>query len=352
MLKGCRTPIPNFKKATSGCWKSGSLLECVAIDDENADVRSYSFKDPAGGGFNHKAGQHISLLLPLEGGDEYRTFTIASSPTMPDEISLTIKTNRPNGATAWMRDNVKIGTNLTAVGPTGQFNIADNPCEDLLLISAGSGITPMMSMLRWLYNRRDDIKITFVHYAKTSDEYLFSEELSNINDDYSALNLYQISTHRDDGPISGLPTASQLKSIIEISDQTVFCCGPAGFMDVIKTVMLDSGLDEAQYHQESFGVDKVDNAPQEIDENAETVTVRFKDKIFEAAKGANLLNVLKQNKFVIPTGCKSGMCGTCQMKLESGSVKMNQLGGLSDGQIGDGYILACCSTLENNLTIS
>ena len=106
-----------------------------------------------------------------------------------------------------------------------------------------------------------------------------------------------------------------------------------------------------QYHQESFGSDAKESLSPVIDENAETVTVKFKDKVFNAKRGETLLSALKKNKIVVPTGCQSGMCGTCQMKLISGTVDMNHSGGLSDQQVEAGNILACCSTLTENVSI-
>lgn len=352
MKIGTREPLPFIARTTSGNWKSGSPIECIQVIDENEDVRSYRFKDPSGAGFNFKAGQHISILLPLDDGDDYRTFTICSSPTRPDEITLTVKTNRPDGATAWMRKNIVVGSTLTAVGPTGQFNIADNPCEKLLLISAGSGITPMMSMIRWLSDRKDDLDITFIHYAKNSDEYLFSSELKEIAELYTSLKYYQISTHREEGEIHGLPNIEQISGVVNISDHELFCCGPSGFMEVIKTIALEAGLNSDHYHQESFGNSKIVPSDLPVIEGSGTATIHYKGRSFEAEYGSNLLTALKQNKFVIPTGCRSGMCGTCQMKLEHGTVDMNQQGGLNDKQIEYGYILACCSTITGDLTVS
>jgi ferredoxin-NADP reductase len=351
MKTGTRTPLPDFKRKTKGFWKTGELLECTNITAENTNVNSYSFKDPYGKGFQFKPGQHISIRLPLERGDEYRTFTICSTPTRSDEITITVKTNRPNGATAWMHDNIKIGSKYSAAGPIGLFNLVDYPCEKLLLISAGSGITPMMSMVRWLSDRLDDIDVTFIHYAKNSSEYLFSDELSNITGRYSALKYHQISTHKEDGKIYGLPSQEQISSLINIEDHQVFCCGPSGFMDVIKDILIKNGLSLDHYHQESFGSNVLEISSPMVDKNAKTVTIKFKDTVFVAKRGETLLSALKKNQIVVPTGCQSGMCGTCQMKLINGTVDMNQRGGLSDQQVEAGIILACCSTLTGNVSI-
>lgn len=345
MMKNSRTPIPKFSRKTAGYWQSGSLIECCEIHDELTDVRSYHFKDPAGGGFKFKAGQHISILLTLDLGDEYRTFTIASSPTRVDTLTLTVKTNRPDGATAWMRDHIKIGTQIIASGPAGQFNIADNPCEKILLISAGSGITPMMSMVRWLTDRGDDIEITFIHYAKNSDQYLFSDELKAMK--HPSLKIHQISTERADSEINGFPTSEQISPLVDFKDVRVFCCGPSGFMEKIKSITQTC----IRYHQESFGTENIDLQKEQIDENAENLTINWYGRMIAAKKGANLLNILRQNKIIIPTGCQSGMCGTCQLKIKDGIVDMDHQGGLSDAQEKDGMILACCSTLKTDLII-
>lgn len=349
MKIGIRTPLPEFISTSKGRWQSGELLICTAVIAENIDVNSYRFETANGTGFDFKPGQHISIRLPLTGGDEYRTFTICSSPTHCDEITLTVKTNRTDGATAWMRDNIKVGSTLYAVGPTGLFNLVDHPCEKLLLISAGSGITPMMSMLRWLSDRQDDIDVTFIHYAKNKNEYLFSEELAIIAKEYSAVKVYQISTHAKDAEIYGLPSRSQIATLIDITEHQVFCCGPSGFMETIKKIILKEGLNPDHYHQESFGADIIE--PDLVDENAETVIIKFNDKTYDAKHGETLLSVLRKNKIIVPSGCKSGMCGTCQMKLISGKVNMNHRGGISERQIEEGYILSCCSLLTENISI-
>ncbi|MDG1707324.1 MAG: 2Fe-2S iron-sulfur cluster-binding protein, partial [Emcibacteraceae bacterium] len=148
-----------------------------------------------------------------------------------------------------------------------------------------------------------------------------------------------------------LPSQEQIASLIDIDDHQVFCCGPSGFMDAIKDILFNAGLITDHYHQESFGSDTIKTPSPLVDNNAETVTVKFKDKTFDAKRGETLLSALKQNKIVVPTGCQSGMCGTCQMKLISGTVDMNQQGGLSDQQVDAGIILACCSTLTENVSI-
>jgi len=364
---GSRTPVPVFKRKSKGYWKSGSLLECSSVHDENADVRSYNFIDPQGGGFKFKPGQHISLLLSLKDGEAYRTFTIASSPSRPDSITLTVKKNRPDHGTDWMRRKIQPGTQLQAVGPVGHFNLIDNPCDKLLLISAGVGITPMVSMLRWLADREEAIDITFIHYASNPAEFLFSDELRDLDARMPKLRLHQISTQLPKGGkgdhLAGRLSRQQILALTALGDRQIFCCGPIGFMAKVKAIVQEEDVDLACYHQESFGAEGLEDETalqpalltsvhEDEDVEAAMVNVQYKGRRFEVKKGALLLDALRQNKFVVATGCKSGMCGTCQLKIQSGRVTMAHQGGLSEEEEKKGYVLACCSTVQTDLTIT
>ncbi|MGY0399409.1 MAG: flavin reductase family protein [Ostreibacterium sp.] len=355
-----RIPLPQFKSAFQKQWRSGTTLKCMSIHDELENVRTYKFSDPAGGNFQFKAGQHISLALPLPNGKDFRTFTIASSPTQPDSVDLTVKTARPDGGTAWMHEHLKPGTELLAFGPIGHFCLQDNPCDKVVLISAGSGITPMISMLRWLSDRGDGIDITFLHYVQNPKELLFPKELRQLDCMLPNLHLYQIPTDVPVGKswtgLRGLVEKKQLTALLS-QNQTIFCCGPAGFMTQVRTILVAVDFNFDDYHEESFGVATAQtntdqpSAMTETLDSAESVVVNFEGKKIVAHHGQLLLDVLRQNKVVVPTGCKNGICGTCRLKKTHGDVHMQQQGGLHQNEEDQGFILACCSTLASDLSL-
>jgi len=357
---GSRVAVPFIARHTNGCWETGDVIECVSVVNERPDIKTFTFKDPAGRGFRFKPGQHISLLLPMNAGEDYRTFTIASAPTRPDTISVTVKKNRPDHGTDWMHNSISVGTQLIAHGPFGHFNLAEFPAEKLLLVSAGVGITPMMSMIRWLADREEAIDITFVHYASTKEGSLFSEELAEISDKLPNMKLRQILTREDDGTpgevLSGRPSKKQMEAFVDLSGVEIFCCGPNGFMDALRSIVEAATGSTGHYHQESFFTDNeaVAIAPlleqQEADQGV--VRVSYKGKEFDVSKGSLLLDALRKNKFVLPVGCKSGKCGTCRLKVDSGQVSMMHQGGLTGQEEKEGYVLACCSTVQSNLSIS
>jgi len=355
--KGSRVPLPKFVSTAQQRWQSGDMLECTVIHDELTDVRSYTFIDPTGACFKFKPGQHLSLALPLPGGDDFRAFTIASSPTRPHSIQITVKTTGAGGATAWMYKHLRPGVKLRAFGPTGHFSLQDYPTRKLMLISAGVGITPMMSMLRWLRDRRETVEIAFLHYVRNPAYLLFQDELAALNKELPNLHLYQIpsqvpSRERWQG-MSGRVNQLQLSALLA-PEQAVFCCGPTGFMQQVQSILAVQSISPNNYHQESFGApasERVETALPATRVSRQSVAIHFENQQIEAKCGERLLDALRRNKVVIPTGCQTGLCGTCRLKKTDGNVQMRHQGGLSNIEERQGYILACCSILETDLSL-
>ncbi|MGY0399759.1 MAG: Rieske 2Fe-2S domain-containing protein, partial [Ostreibacterium sp.] len=127
-------------------------LVCTMIIKETHNVRTYVFQIASGGWFNYKPGQFITLELPTSGEKTLRTYTLVSSPSRPMSISITIKVQSNSTGTRWIFDHVNVGDILKAYGPNGDFTFFNDPADKYLFISAGSGITPMISMTRWLYD--------------------------------------------------------------------------------------------------------------------------------------------------------------------------------------------------------
>jgi len=160
----------------------------------------------------------------------------------------------------------------------------------------------------------------------------------------------------------------QLMSVVS-EEQTVFCCGPAGFMTQVKRILSNNDFNLDRYHQESFGSPNTQTSIQtdtqtniqtsidnplsntEISDGAESVVVNFEEKDINAHQGQLLLDALRQNKVIIPTGCKNGICGTCRLKKSHGDVRMQHQDGLHKSEEDQGFILVCCSTLKSDLSL-
>lgn len=153
------------------------VLEVIGIIDETPDVKTFRFRSDNQTWFRYKPGQFITLELPVEGGSLLRTYTLSSSPSRPFSIAVTAKLQADSIGTRWMFDHLKVGDLVKAYGPAGTFSLHNYPSAKYLFISAGSGITPMMSMLRWLNDCSPQTDIAFVNSARRPEEIIFRKEL-------------------------------------------------------------------------------------------------------------------------------------------------------------------------------
>ncbi len=331
-------------------------LEVVSVADEAPEVKTFTFRSDAQTWFRYQPGQFITLELPV--GDEplMRTYTLSSTPSRPFSISVTVKAQPDSVGTRWMFDNLAPGSLLRAYGPAGQFTHFAHPASRYLFISAGSGITPMMSMLRWLSDCAPGTDVAFIHCARRPEDLIFRQELELLSHRMSALDLGFIveerahqrgwSGHRGQIDAARLPMLAP-----DFLDREVFCCGPDGFMRHVRSLLGDAGFDMAHYHQESFGL-PLESVPTEPVSEAEAemegqaaVPVRFADSDVTAdcQPGQTVLQAARAAGVRIPAACESGLCGTCKIMKISGRVEMEHNGGILDEEIEEGYILACCS---------
>jgi ferredoxin-NADP reductase len=148
-------------------WTDAEPLECVSLLPEAPNVMTFTFQSPSGALFNFEPGQFVTLALPLPGGVIHRTYTISSSPSRPTSLTVTVKAQPGSIGTRWMFDHLRPGMRIKASGPMGRFSMMQAPAAKYLFISAGSGITPMMSMTTWISTiPGTEPDIVFVNCAK------------------------------------------------------------------------------------------------------------------------------------------------------------------------------------------
>ncbi|MDC0739293.1 hybrid-cluster NAD(P)-dependent oxidoreductase [Cognatishimia sp. SS12] len=343
------------KTAELSIWSDTDLLECVSIIPEAPNVATFVFRAASGGLFNHNPGQFLTLEIPHPDGVVHRTYTISSSPSRPRSISITAKAQADSIGTRWMLDNLQPGMRLKAIGPGGSFSYIDHPGPKYLFISAGSGITPMMSMTTSMWDSGEALDIVFVNCARKPSEILFRDRLEHMASRTPGLKLRFIVEEEDPyQPWTGFQGRfNQLMLGLvapDYQDRTVFCCGPEPFMKSVREALAGFGFDMAQYHQESFSAPEPTAQPPVPDTHdssstgAVRVTFAASDVTVDSDGTETILSAARGAGLNIPSGCTFGVCGTCKTKKLSGEVHMVHNGGISQDDIDDDYILACCST--------
>jgi len=334
-------------------WTDAEELDCVTRMPEAPDVVTFSFQSPSGALFSHDPGQFVTLELPVPGGTIWRTCTISSSPSRPTVLTLTVKAQAGSIGTRWMLDHLHKGMRLRAKGPAGKFSIAQHPVGKYLFISAGSGITPMVAMTTWMYDSGHEPDIVFINAARRPSEIILRDRMELMASRIVGLDLKWVVEEADPfrpwtgykGRFNQIMLGLMAQDYLE---REVFCCGPEPFMRAVREALEGLGYDMSHYHQESFQAEP--EAAEEIPadmfpaaRNEAEVAFALSGLSIKCAETDTILAAAKSAGLVIASGCSMGICGTCKVRKTAGEVHMVHNGGITDEDIAEGFILACCS---------
>lgn len=334
------------------------VLLCTAIEDVTHDVRSFTFAIPGGVGLGFEPGQYVTLNLPVEGAYVERCYTISSAPTRPEELTITVKRVPDGPVSNWLHDHLSVGDTVFARGPFGVFSLAHHPAEHYLFLSAGSGITPTMSMLRTLADRGDNARVTFVHCARTPQDIIFRDELDRLAGhagiDLTVLCEDDAPQEVWDGARGRINPLALLTACPELLTTEIFTCGPPPFMAAVRELVDMLGVEPIRYHEESFligelGSDQDETTP--ASSVTHTVEFRRSGTTIECAESTPLLTAAAHAGLTLPSSCGEGVCGTCKLDLLDGDVDMQHAGGIRPREIAAGKFLPCCSTPCTDLVI-
>ncbi|MCC8400318.1 hybrid-cluster NAD(P)-dependent oxidoreductase [Paraburkholderia sp. MMS20-SJTN17] len=354
-----RVTQPSFWDALPARWNSDAddTLVCCQVRNETHDVKSFFFRAGSGRAFVFEPGQFITLELEINGETVNRCYTISSPPTRPHTISITVKRVPGGTVSNWLHDHLHAGMLVRVLGPAGEFTCARHPARKFLFLSAGSGITPLMSMSRAHHELGEDSDIVFVHSARTPDDIIFARELDLIAANQAhfrtAFVCERVGARTNWTGITGFLTLPLLRLIApDFLEREVFTCGPAPYMQAVRNLLDEGGFDRKHYHEESFSFETVSEAAAPV-ETATRFKVSFtrSHREIECGGAQHVLDAAKQAGVRLPASCTQGMCGTCKVKLVSGEVAMKHAGGIRQREIDQGMVLLCCSKPLTDLVI-
>ena len=233
------------------------LLECLSATQEAPDVMTFTFGSDKDNWFRYLPGQFVTLELPTAPEPVMRTYTLSSTPSRPFSVAVTVKAQKDSIGTRWMFEHLKPGMRVKAFGPLGDFSHIRHPGEKYLFVSAGSGVTPMMAMTRYMADTAPLSDITFINCSRSPADIIFRSELEYLARFMPNLNLGLIveGCGRTDlwSGLKGRIDKAKIGLLApDFMDRTIFCCGPEVFMDAVRSMLEAHGFDMKRYHQESF----------------------------------------------------------------------------------------------------
>jgi ferredoxin-NADP reductase len=346
-------------------WNSAEqkALQCCSVRVETHDVKTFIFRCADFSAISFEPGQFITVSPVIAGQSVARCYTVSSSPTRPFALSITVKRVPGGTVSNWLHDNLHAGDTLMACGPAGSFTPVGRPATKLLYLSAGSGVTPLMSMTRASFDMAARLDIVFVHSARTPIDIIFHDELNRMQASMPSLRVLNICEGRGvdtdwAGPVGRLDLALLIKLVPDFKEREVFTCGPQGYMDAVKSLLRQGSFDFRHYHQESFDIAVLDDGllieQASVFDQQEaffTITLSRSGKTFSMPSNQTVLAAAKKAGAIVPSSCSQGVCGTCKTALLQGTVEMNHNGGIRQREIDKGLRLLCCSKPTSDLVI-
>ena len=324
--------------------------------------------------FVYQPGQFINVQLTIDGKRINRSYTLASSPTRGDACELSIKREPMGLASRFIHDNLKVGDVLKVSGPSGKFIFTGENASGVVLIAGGVGITPVMSILRYLTDRAWIGDIHFLIVAKTEQDLIFRDEIRWLQSRHPNLHVCTTLTRPDS---SGMWTGDRGRATGELftrfvpnlTQLPVYLCGPNEMMDATTELLVGLGVPSHTIFTEAFAGRKsasADGANSDADTapaaasavatspvtpssmpmqhpTAGTTTIRFSRSSSSTQVDADttILEAAESVSVEIPYECRSGICGQCKIQLIEGNVLMDCEDALSASEKAMGLILAC-----------
>lgn len=295
----------------------------VEVADETEDTRTLTLR-PGRGWRDHRAGQFVRLGVPIDGQRHTRTYSISSAPARADGcITVTVKAIDGGRVSQHLARRVMVGQYLPLGEPQGEFVLPDAMPVHPLFITAGSGITPVMSMLRAYVGEYEVIPdVVHMHYAPHARAVIFGAELRRLNAGQRHYQLHEFHTQGGDPHFSG----EQLeRSCPDWREREVWACGPAALLDAVQAHWAQAGLSR-RLHLERFHAPV---APIPTDAvSAGKVVFRASQVEAQSDGCTSLLHLAEDAGLNPPHGCRMGICHGCNTILASGCVRDTRTGRL------------------------
>ena len=324
------------------------LLTCVEREDIAADFTTFWLESHQQSPLPpYLPGQHLPLQLEINGEFIARYYTLSSSPSRPGRYAISVKRIDDGRISNWLHQYFQVGDVLAADKPSGDFHLGIHT-DKLLLLSAGSGITPMLSMLRYLSDNDNIRDVVFYHQCSTEADIPSLQELHQLEKMHPSLDLRIVLSQprRDWQGESGRLSLSHLAMISDLDQRQVFVCGPNAFMDTAKKLLLKMGVSPARYHQEAFGPLGGSSTPKQ------SVKLNIDGHIFNGNNQQTLLEQAETAGVELNYSCRAGFCGACKVTLTSGQVEQPDVPALLPQERQQGKILACCCIPKTDLKIT
>jgi len=330
-------------------------LRVVEVIEETPTVRSYVLESAdVASPLHFCAGQHLTLLVRIDGVTHRRCYSFSTAPGSSVRPSITIRRTPGGLVSRHLHATLKAGDMLLATDPAGEFTLATDPAGSRLVafVAGGVGVTPLVSLVECLLREEPASRAILLCGNRSEDEIIFRGRIAELESAYAPRLLVQ---HALDTPPAGWPgIAGSLdgRRVLEaLGDAAVddwFVCGPEPMMHSVREALVGAGVAPDSIRSERFAYAKSARALPAL---AARITFAASGRHVTAQPGQTILQAGIAAGLELPHSCTMGGCGACRIRKSSGKVVASEPNCLTDREREDGYILACCSYADGDLTI-
>jgi ferredoxin-NADP reductase len=329
------------------------LLRLVRITPQTPDARTLRFTVPGRQTIDARPGQFLTFSFLFDGKKETRCYSICSSPTRAGYVEITPKRVANGRVSVFLNDRAEVGMTVEAAGPFGHFCLDATNDRSIVLLAAGSGITPMMAMLRYIDDLGLDTEVTLLYCVRTSKDIIFRDELEDLRSRVKHFRLHVLLSQPDpewSGARGRISREFVRNAVPEVGGRVFFLCGPPPFMEAAREILTALGARPEAIRQESFGGRGGEVQPF-AGEGGFSVEFARSGRAGTIRHGETLLQAAAANGVEIPSACRQGQCGTCKTRVLDGRVRMAADHGLDPESRARGYVLTCVARADGDVKL-
>jgi len=326
-------------------------VQISAIREETPDCKTFALDTADPALLQYKPGQFLTLVFAGINGEERRSYSISSSPALHEPLAITVKRVENGAYSRMLLDHARVGDELTVIGPSGFFTLPDkdHPYKRLFFIAAGSGITPVYSLLKTALHTRPDLNIVLVYANRSPNSTIFYEGLRQLAAAFPGRFtiewLFSVSRNLERARLSKWLLGILLRqhALVSLPETLFFLCGPFDFMRMATIQLIEDGVARQQIRKENFSTLKTDIKVQPPDIEKHIVQILREDAVFtiETQYPQTILQAAKKAGIELPYSCEAGRCGSCTATCLQGKVWMSYNEVLLNEEMARGRVLTC-----------
>lgn len=311
--------------------------------------------------FTFLPGQFLNVAFWIGGARMNRSYSISSSPTKREYVEVTVR-REPRGAVSrHINDLLDVGDEIEAAGPVGRFTFTGTEADSIVLIAGGVGITPMMSITRYLTDLSWHGDIFLVYSCRAPTDFIFANEVAALQGVNPKLRVVVTMSNPEGtdwkGPRGRITKELLTQTVPDLASRRIHLCGPPAMMDATKAILAELGAAPDQVKTELFGATKPTPAPagtsatRSIPATGPLVTFSRNSKSARVRDGQTILELSEDLAIGIQFSCRIGTCGVCKVKMTSGEVAMAVEDALDSADKTNGIILACQAKPKSDVAV-